>query len=330
MQQNDAFEPLPRFHGSDFDEMVETFSRHFGPFDASPTGPARAFKWKADFWTDGTATLITSQYFTGWQVRAEPETPQWLSILQPRDGAIDMTLGRRIIEGLPGKLLLANNHEVERFLVRGAPHLSDVLRLDWTVIAEAAAGLLEIPLNGRLELLPVVDLSHADGQVIGSLVQTIVTGMRDNGPLLRSPVAMSNLTNALADLVVRSVPHRFSHLLGRRPASIAPWHVRDAINFMHANIGRPIAMSMVAEAVGVSARALDTGFRAFRETTPSAYLRAIRLRAAREDLLDPSNRESVKEICLKWGFFHFGRFSAVYREIYGEKPSDTKRRATKV
>ena len=43
----------------------------------------------------------------------------------------------------------------------------------------------------------------------------------------------------------------------------------------------------------------QNGFRIFRETIPPAYLRAIRLRAARENLLDPSNLESIKDICLK-------------------------------
>jgi transcriptional regulator GlxA family with amidase domain len=62
--------------------------------------------------------------------------------------------------------------------------------------------------------------------------------------------------------------------------------------------------------------------------TPSAA--HLRNPSFSEDLLDPSNLESVKDICLKWGFFHFGRFSSAYREVYGEKPSDTKRRATKV
>ncbi|MFF0952194.1 helix-turn-helix transcriptional regulator [Rhizobium leguminosarum] len=96
---------------------------------------------------------------------------------------------------------------------------------------------------------------------------------------------------------------------------------------MHANIATPLDMSMVAEAAGVSVRSLESGFRVFKETTPAAYLRTIRLRAARGDLLDPLNRLSVKNICLKWGFFHFGRFSAVYRASCGERPSDSKKRA---
>lgn len=94
---------------------------------------------------------------------------------------------------------------------------------------------------------------------------------------------------------------------------------------MRANINQPITMRMVAEAAGVSVRALQMGFRAFRDTTPAAYLAMLRLRAARKDLQDPGNNEAVSEICLKWGFFHFGRFSATYKATYGESPSDTRK-----
>ncbi|MGO7682234.1 helix-turn-helix domain-containing protein, partial [Rhizobium johnstonii] len=51
-----------------------------------------------------------------------------------------------------------------------------------------------------------------------------------------------------------------------------------------------------------------------------------RLRAARQELLDPESKETMKAVCLKWGFFHFGRFSAVYKTTYGEYPSDTRKR----
>ncbi|MGO7601855.1 helix-turn-helix domain-containing protein, partial [Rhizobium ruizarguesonis] len=63
--------------------------------------------------------------------------------------------------------------------------------------------------------------------------------------------------------------------------------------------------AMNAEAAGVSSRALETGFRAFRGTSPAVYLLTLRLRAARKDLLDPESKETMKAICLKWGFFHF-------------------------
>lgn len=327
MHQNARLDFSPRFQGSNFEQMVETFSGNFGPFDASPAGRERDFRWKADFWSDSILTLVTGQYFSEWSVKAVPETSEWLSIIVPSAGGINVTLGRNTIEGTPGRILLVNNHEAERFFVRGQPHHSDVLRLDWTAVTQAAAAAFDGPLIGALALSPVLDLSSPAGQMIGNLVRTIISGMRDNGPLLHSPIAKTHLTEAIADLVVRLVPHRLSYLMEKRPFLIAPVHVRRAIEFMHANIGKPITMAVVAEAAGVSLRALESGFRAFKETSPSAYLRAIRLRAAREDLLDPTNRQTVRETCLKWGFFHIGRFSALYRANYGENPSDTRKRS---
>lgn len=306
--------------------MVETFSEHFGPFDAMPIGRPEDFSWTTGFWTSGSVTLSTSLFHNEWQVKAVPETGEWLSILSPRSGRIDVALKNRTIEGRPDRMVFTNNHEAKHFFVRGAPHANDVLRLDWSLIKQTAASILEVPLNGSLNLTPAVDLSTAEGRLLHSVVQTIIGGMRNNGPLLQSPIAISHMTHALTQLVILTVPHRLSHHLQKKTFQIAPWHVRDAIDFMQVNISKPITMAEVASAVGVSARALETGFRTFKETTPASYLRTIRLRAARDDLLDPQNRQGVKTICLKWGFFHFGRFSAAYRAIYGENPSDTKNR----
>jgi len=228
---------------------------------------------------------------------------------------------------MPGQMLLINNHEAERFVVTGEPHLSDVLRINWSVIEQAVSALLEIPMNGSLELAHTVNLSTQPGNLIGHLVETIAIGMRDNGPLLHYPIAMSHLAQTLADLLIRLVSHRFSARLDNNIPMIAPRSIRRAIDYMQFNIDRPITMQNVAHAAGVSLRALENGFRTFRQTTPAAYLRTIRLRAVREDLLDPFNQQSVSEVCLKWGFFHFGRFSATYRAVYGENPSETKNSA---
>lgn len=329
MSENALSNPVSSRQGATFEHMVETFAGSFGPFDACPTGRGRTFDWKADFWSNGTLSLISGEYHSEWKVRAVPETQEWLSILLPCAGAIDMAVGRSVVEGIPGQMLLVHNHEAERFFVRGEFHQSHVLRLSWAAMAQKIADILDMPLTGTLELSPVVDLSTPAGQVIGSLGQGIILGIRDAGLLCRSPIAISNLTEALADMIVRSIPHRLSHLLDKKIHMIAPRHVHSAIEFMRANIDRPFTMQKVAQVAGVSIRSLEEGFRAFKATTPAAFLRTMRLRAAREDLLDHSNRQSMRDICLKWGFFHFGRFSAVYRMTYGENPSDTRKRISR-
>ena len=196
MIENILREFSPRFQGSTFEHIVETYAANFGPFDASPStnGVGRNFLWEADAQGDGTLTLVTARYGAEWDGRVTPETQEWLSILVPRTGAINVALGGSTLEGMPGQMILVNNRQAERFFARGEPHLSDVLRLNWTVVAQTVATLTEVPLAGALDLSPMVDLCTASGRLVGNLVQTIASGMRNNGPLLHSPIAMSYLT----------------------------------------------------------------------------------------------------------------------------------------
>ena len=52
-----------------------------------------------------------------------------------------------------------------------------------------------------------------------------------------------------------------------------------------------------------------------------------RLRRVRFDLENAQGEISVTETALRWGFSHLGRFAADYRKTFGERPSETARRA---
>ncbi|MGO7800556.1 AraC family transcriptional regulator, partial [Rhizobium ruizarguesonis] len=87
----------------------------------------------------------------------------------------------------------------------------------------------------------------------------IVQGMRNDGPLLSSPLDVAAMSETLANLVIRFGRHRLSgHMEKKKVSLVAPWHVRRAIDFMNANIAEPLTMTMVADDVGVSLRALQT------------------------------------------------------------------------
>jgi transcriptional regulator GlxA family with amidase domain len=44
---------------------------------------------------------------------------------------------------------------------------------------------------------------------------------------------------------------------------------------------------------------------------------------ARRELL--TGAASVTDVATRWGFFHLGRFSQEYGQLYGERPSQTLR-----
>ena len=96
---------------------------------------------------------------------------------------------------------------------------------------------------------------------------------------------------------------------------------------MEANAREPIGLADIAVAAGVSARALQSGFRRIRDSTPMARLREIRLELARADLAQPTgDGRSVASIANRYGFAHLGRFAADYRARFNECPSETLRR----
>ncbi|WP_030299503.1 helix-turn-helix domain-containing protein [Streptomyces katrae] len=103
-----------------------------------------------------------------------------------------------------------------------------------------------------------------------------------------------------------------------------PQTVRRAVAFMESQPDGEIGLADMAAAAGVTPRALQYAFRSHLDTTPMAYLRRVRLALARADLVaaDPA-RDTVTAIAHRWGFHHQGRFSAAYREAYGELPRRT-------
>jgi len=84
---------------------------------------------------------------------------------------------------------------------------------------------------------------------------------------------------------------------------------------------------VLANHVHVSVRALLEGFRRSLDNTPMRYLREVRLRKVREDLLAAtSDVTTVGAIVYRWGILNQGRFAGSYRTKFGETPSDTLRR----
>jgi transcriptional regulator GlxA family with amidase domain len=55
------------------------------------------------------------------------------------------------------------------------------------------------------------------------------------------------------------------------------------------------------------------------------YLRDLRMERARAELLS-GDTHNIAGVALRWGFAHMGRFSAGYKERYGESPSQSLRR----
>jgi AraC family ethanolamine operon transcriptional activator len=90
----------------------------------------------------------------------------------------------------------------------------------------------------------------------------------------------------------------------------------------------PPTLAEVCHRVGASPRKLAYCFQDILGVSPARYVKAIRLNAVRRELARAQrSADSVYDVAARWGFWHFGHFSADYKKQFAELPSETLRRA---
>jgi AraC-like DNA-binding protein len=103
-----------------------------------------------------------------------------------------------------------------------------------------------------------------------------------------------------------------------------PATLRRAIAFIEGNADCDISVADIARAAHVTTRAVQLAFRRHLETTPSAFLRRIRLQHAHDQLREAvPGTTTVTAVAARWGFLNPSQFAAHYRLAFAELPSRT-------
>lgn len=91
---------------------------------------------------------------------------------------------------------------------------------------------------------------------------------------------------------------------------------------------QPVYVHSLCEAIGIPERTLRHVFAEQYGAGPTHLLRSRRLCQVRLALLDAIADTHVAEVAGRFGFWHLGQFAGDYRELFGELPSETLRRAS--
>ena len=104
--------------------------------------------------------------------------------------------------------------------------------------------------------------------------------------------------------------------------------VRVAEEHALSHIGERIYVRDLCRVAAVSERTLEVAFKSVVGMLPVAYLNWLRLHLVRRTLLAAApGFTTVAAIALDGGFRHMGEFAGAYKACFGERPSDTLRRA---
>jgi AraC-like DNA-binding protein len=97
--------------------------------------------------------------------------------------------------------------------------------------------------------------------------------------------------------------------------------------FLEANYDRPLYVAEICAGIGVPERTFRASCEEYLGMGPIRYLTLRRMHLVRRALLcaDPP-KSTVTRIVTDHGFWELGRFSVVYRELFGESPSETLHR----
>jgi len=109
-----------------------------------------------------------------------------------------------------------------------------------------------------------------------------------------------------------------------RPQSRKVVAVRQCQEYIESRMGDPVTLLELSETSGLRPRSLISAFEAVTGMSPMAYLRARRLGEVRRVLESVHfPRMRITDVAADWGFWHMGHFTAAYRAMYGETPSQT-------
>jgi AraC-like DNA-binding protein len=214
------------------------------------------------------------------------------------------------------------------------------VRFERRKVEQHCAAHLGHALDGPLEFEPELRLDTLPGQYFLRLVRlfaeelTAARCLDDLPPEQRGarhPLAdervAEHFSAALLNALMYGQASNISLALTRTQMSPAPHFVRRAEDYIRSHSAERLTIEKLARIAGVSVRTLFSGFRDFRQVTPMAYLKTVRLEKAHAALRsgDVEGSSGVTQIALDAGFSHLGRFAHDYRTRFGELPSATAR-----
>ncbi|MDQ0678916.1 AraC-like DNA-binding protein [Arthrobacter pascens] len=319
----DVLRGSPTVTTSDVDDahakIAELFCRH----RLMPQTPGRSLAMKLRSLHRGDVGIDFLDY--GAEVRIDPEgLENFLLVQVPLAGRARMKVGSNIVESSPRVATIPPmDRPFSMVWDLGAPHL--IVYVSRPALAAVAEKLYAHDATDDVDPGYSMDLVSAPGRAflrsVIELHDDMITGAPQASHYVHRLLVDTMLSRLLmatdkspatagigTPVVERSLIRRFRELLER-----------------HAS--EELAVTDLAEHLGVSMRTLQTALRSEFGATPSELLRKARLNRARELLLgaDPGD-ETVIAIAARCGFSHPGRFSSSYLTAFGELPSESLRR----
>jgi AraC-like DNA-binding protein len=163
-----------------------------------------------------------------------------------------------------------------------------------------------------------IDLRDGDRALLRIALGGLTAASDADSTPPRRELAEARVISLVADLLDRGMDAPGSTpLAAARLASVEAW--------IDAHLDEPITMGRLCEVASVGDRSLQLAFAALRGVSPMRFVTERRLAAVRSRLTRAGVNDDVTRVAVEAGFSHLGRFAVLYRQTFGETPSQTLR-----
>jgi AraC-like DNA-binding protein len=253
------------------------------------------------------------------QAKCEIRGAKPVLVIQPRAGSLstaasafrDVECPVLVAEGIPCALQV-NSAQF------------DVVTIGEDVLRKVAAGQ-HAPLPQRIRFLDWRPRSHAAVRAWHRAMD-YVTATLASADAVHQPLIVASAATVAATALLECYASNLTADNDVLSDPGVPDALKDAVSFIHRHAASDVGVHEVAEAVHLTPRSVQYLFKHQLDTTPTRYMRRVRLHRAHLDLLaSDRSTTTVSDIAQRWGFVHTGRFAVQYRQTYGQSPHTTLR-----
>lgn len=256
-----------------------------------------------------------------------PAMGPYYAVHMPTNGRALCTHGDRVFEANPIHAVVSSpGMALKMEFAFDSPQL--VVRIEQQALARHLTRMLGASLGKPIIFEPEMDLTTEAAMRWNGAIQLVHTEVYYRDSLLQHGQGIGSLEEMLMSTLLLLQPSNYYAQLVLPTAPTGLRVVRETIEFIEAHLRERITMAEIAKGVHMSVRAIQQGFRDELGISPMHYLRDRRLERAHQDLADvvPSDGVTVTDVAQRWGFQHLGSFAALYRNRWGESPSETLRK----
>lgn len=305
------------FASTDIDEVQSSVSVMIKPHRLSQQYAHQNLCTRLRCASFGRTSVLRLGY--GAHVRIQPEELNSFYLVQlPQYGHATVQSGKEIIDSSPHIATILNpNAKID--MTWHANNEQLMLKIDRSLIEDIAVSMgLHIPESGLVFPTKFEGHQLARWKVMQRYILDCAYHLED---LLKSPLLLAQIEELMARTLLELHPPKAQEN-PRYTREVLPKYIKLVENYLHEHANQPIKLHELATIAQVSIRTLHARFQEYYGISPMHYLRQIRLDRVRHELLHNNQTElSISEIALRWGFMHHGRFSAEFKQRFGESPS---------